>query len=384
MTLPNTQPPASSSWFKWTVLGAWTLVYLHCMAQAGWAWSGAGGVLGFGFPGLDVLNSHGAAIPMLVRQGDWHRLLLDALVNVSLLGFVFTLWIWSSLGGMLLAIAGAARSWMVFLAGGAAGAIAHALQHPNLPLAGAGATGTIMAATGALLLWGFTNGGAMAMAARRRALGYLVVIVIFTVIFALITGSDLVRAGTFELGALLGGLVAGALVMLLCGLRRVPGAPGIVVRTVAVAGLLVFVYAVTIQVPKAFAGNAAMRQAREYGTKIAAVEQAAWRVRTAHAKTGRSRQAQLDETHTQRSALREAIAVVRRLPWLDGFAGRELLFDYLDSFDGFLQLDYGVLSIQIARMKKAWLAYRPAEQEYLTESGVRFREQNIWSSEFDK
>lgn len=384
MTMAITQPPTSPRWFKWTLLAAWTVVYLHCMAQSGWAWSAGGGVMGFGFPGIDVLNAHGAAVPMLVRQGDWHRLLLDGLINVSLLGFVFTLWIWSSLGGMFLAIGGAARSWIVFLVGAAAGAFAHSLQHPNLPLAGAGATGAIMAATGALLLWGFTNGGALAMAARRRAVGYLVIIVVFTVAFALLTGSDLARAGTFELGSLLGGLVAGALVMLLCGVRRVPDAPGIIVRGIAVLGLLAFVYAVTIQAPKAFAGSEAMQRARDYGRKIAAVEQAAWKVRTAHAKTGRSRQAQLDETHTQRRALEEALAAVRKLPWLETFEGRELLFTYLDSFDGFVDLDYGLLSIQLARMKKAWLAYRPAEQQFLTESGVRFREQNIWSSEFDK
>ncbi len=376
--------PPPSAWFKWTVLAAWLVVYLHCMAQAGWQWSGPGGFMMFGFPGLDVMNRHGAAIPILVKQGDWHRLLLDALVNVSLIGFLFTMWVWSSLGGLLLRIIGAARSWIIFLLGGAAGAFAHTLQHPNLPFAGAGASGTIMAATGALLTWGLLNQGPAAMAARRRAVGYLIAIVVFTVLFALFTGADVVRMGTFEIGALLGGLVAGAVMMLLMGVRNAPGAAGIAVRAVAVLCLLGFAYAVTIQAPRAFAGGEALTRARDYVAKITTVEQSAWAVKTAHAKTGRSRQAQLDGTRDQRARLEEALAAVRTLKWLDSYDGRDRLFEYLDSFDGFLKLDYGLLSIQVGRMKKAWEAYRPVEQDFLTESGIRFREQNVWTSEFEK
>ena len=89
---------------------------------------------GFGILGLDVLNREGAAVPVLVQQGDWHRLVLDPFLHTSLLGILFSIWVWLSLGGMLVALAGGGRAFIVFLVGGAAGALAHAVQHPELLL----------------------------------------------------------------------------------------------------------------------------------------------------------------------------------------------------------------------------------------------------------
>lgn len=377
-------PRPYGRWFKWTMLAVWLGVYLACMAAAGWRFDTGMGWMAYGFPGLGVLNRHGAAVPTLVNQGDWHRLLLDPHINTSLIGLVFTLWIWASIGGFLLAIVGAGRSWIVFVVGGAAGAAAHAWQHPTLPFAGAGPSGAIMAATGALLCFGLLAQGPLAQAAKKRAIGYLIAIVIFTALFALFTGANLIAMGTFEIYALVAGLIAGALCMGAFGIRRVVRPPGAVVRGVAFVLLALVASAVWIQVPRALAGDSPMDRALAYLERIQAVEQGAWAVKTRHATTGTSRQSQLEGTRLQREALAEAIRAVRGLAWLREVEGREALGTYLDAFGAFERLDWKLLSIEMARMKLAWETWRPFEKRLLLEAGVPGREETVWSSEFPR
>ncbi|MDJ0974431.1 MAG: rhomboid family intramembrane serine protease [Planctomycetota bacterium] len=377
-------PKPYGRWFKWTILAAWLVVYLSCMAAAGWRFDPGLGFMGYGFPGLGVLNRHGAAVPTLVSQGDWHRLVLDPLINTSLIGFVFTLWVWASLGGMLLSIAGAGRSWIVFVVGGAAGAAAHAWQHPTLPFAGAGPSGAIMAATGALLCFGLIDKSPVGAAAKKRAIGYLIAIVLFTALFALFTGSNLIAMGTFEIYALAAGLLVGAGLMLVFGPRRIVRPPGAVVRALSFGLLAVVAVAVSIQAPRALAGENPMDRALDYLAKIKAVEQDAWKVKSRHEKTGTSRRAQLEGTRPQREALTESVRAVRGLAWLEKLEGREALMTYLDAFGTFERLDWKLLSIEMARMKQAFERWQPYEQRMLLEAGVPGRDETIWTSEFPK
>ena len=383
MNLPTLAPPDRSSWFPWAVRLAWVAVYLSCMNMADWDFSGpveraqemgAGFAAWFlfGAPGDAITTLHGAAVPSTMGKGAWHRLFLDGWIEPSLLGLLFTLWIWSSLGGRLYQIAGVARSWIVLVLGSVAAAGAHVVMNPSSQFGGAGSGGTFYAALGALTVFAFANTSPIAKAMRKTVISYIVMFVVLTVAFSLLQSGDL-SLGLIAWPSMAGGFIAGVLAMLSMGPTTVLDAPpGVLAKASALFLLAVLLMAASTQAPAILEGPGRIERVQTLQDKVMAVERAAWRARDPRRATPEKRQAVAD-----------AIAAVRGIEWVETWEGMPVLDAWIECFEpyatGNMPDPDGHVRIV---MKAAWAQYLPVESRLLREVGITPRKDTWWIDRF--
>jgi len=350
---------------KWFFFLSWIGIYLLAMAQSGWAWSGRHW-LEFGSPNLDVINRFGAAVPRLVHSGDWHRLFLDVFIETSLIGLLFTLWIWSSFATLMITLWGPGRTWVVFVAGGSGAAFAHAAAYPEMQGAGAGPTGCIMGALGAFAVWGFANRGPMATRVRKMVIGYFIFMAILSVAFSLYQTGE-VSAGGFHYAGLIGGFASGIVCLFVLGPRRASRAPDILSRGLVFLTVAAVVTAVVIQVPRAVSG-AAPDHVQRYLQQISRTEFLADRL---YSDIRRS-------TPMKRLELRDDINVIREMKWLEDWEGRDALFAYLDALLPIVRSEIADPHGFLLQVRSAYVVYRSFEQRLRAEYGEPPRRVEYW------
>lgn len=172
-----------------------------------------GSVLAWGVPSDATLTRLGAARPALVWAGEAERLLLSPWLHGSLLGFVLLGLFWFSLSRTAAHLFGPARAFLLYVATGAAGALAHALAHPESSILGAGPFDPLIGLLGAQWGAGWRVGGAGGRALRGAALRSLFGIALLIALFWTLApaGPAATLRALFGVEALLGALALGAL-----------------------------------------------------------------------------------------------------------------------------------------------------------------------------
>ena len=352
----------------WMLLVALVAVYLHMMAQADWEFD-QDHIMFFGAPGIRIAISHGAAMPYLLREGDWHRLLLDPFLELSLIGLLFGIWINFKLAKQLHQLAGLSRAFVIAMAGGAGGALLQAWQFPETSLGGGGTYGMMMGLLGGLAGWGFSKWTPARAGMRRFVIRWLIGFAVICLLFALVLGSDIEQTGALLWPALAGGFVAGIVAMLLFGPRSIPRPAGIPSRAIALAVLGLLATAVWIQAPQARAGNEAARRV------LLLREAVKWVEITARDRIWKKRRVSQDD----RRLVAEALFRARGIEWTEEWSGRDALHAWLDCFEPFatgnLPDPDGLVRV---RMPKAWEAYREAEGKLAVTAGLRPRTSSVW------
>ncbi len=351
---------------KWLFFLAWVIVYLLAMWQSSWQWSSHHWPA-FGSPRPDVLNRFGAAAPTLVHTGDWHRLFLDVFIEVNLIGLLFTLWIWTGFASLMITLWGPGRTWVVFVAGGAGAALAHALANPELPIAGAGPTGCIMAALGAFAVWGFANRGPMAKKVRKMVIGYFIFMAILSAVFSLYQTGEVTASG-FHYAGLLGGFGAGIVCLFVLGPRRASSDPGVLSRALCVVASTAVVISFVIQAPRAVSG-AAPNHVEDYFKQLARIERLAYRLY----------QNPRDSTPLKRIELRDSINAVKELEWIEDWEGRDALFAYFETLLPIARNDVADPHGTLMRIRSAYVVYLSQEERLRAEYAVQKRAVEYWT-----
>jgi membrane associated rhomboid family serine protease len=300
----------------WLVLLAWVGIYLALMQNGGWPWRGQG-IFGFGVPRPLSLRRFGAVVPAALT---WRSFLTSPWLPRSLLGLVFLLGFWNAVGRTVSALVGGAWTWVLFVAGGAAGVLGHVLAHPHdTAVGGCGPFDPVLAALGVQLAWGLTHRGPQARRLVLGALGMLLFVALLTWAFA----GDALRVpqGRAQIGveASVGATLAGlGLGLLLALARRL--APRGTARTgrVAAGVLLLAVLGAGVAQGRGVVAASEGDRAGRFLNTLQAAERAAETVWD-----------QSEATPERRARLLEALARVEAEPFLDGFAGRAALDDYV-------------------------------------------------------
>ncbi len=370
MTLPTPEPARRlpQVHLGWLLLVGQVAIYLHMMAQADWQFDRGHWML-FGAPGVSATIAHGSAMPYLLREGDWHRLLLDPFLETSLIGLLFSVWINFRFAKQLQQLAGLSRAFVIAMAGGAGGAALQAWQFPETSMGGGGSYGMMLGLLGGMAGWGFSKWTPARAPVRRFVIRWLIGFAIICAIFAFAFGSDLEQTGAMLWPALVGGLAGGIIAMLLFLPRSLPRPVGSPSRAVGLAVLGLLATAVWIQAPRAIAGNEAAKRVLGLREAVKEVERIA---RTRVWKKRRVRQ-------EDRQAIAEAIHAVRDRDWLEEWSGRPALEEWLACFDPFVTGDLpdpdGLVRL---RMPKAWADYQAAEGKLAVEAGLRPRTSSVW------
>ena len=304
---------------------AWILLYLLLMAHGGWRWRGAG-VLDFGMPAASGLTDFGAAVSTKIRQGEWWRLLLSPWLQTSLLGVVLLSFFWLSTARTLARIVGTARTWLLFVVGGASGALAHTLAHPEASLpGGAGPFDAIAAGIGAQLVWGLGSRSPQAKRVRNGALASILIVGLLAWYFTRGTdrGASVRAVVGFE--SMLGGLGAGMLLMVVFGPRRAESPPGGLTLLVAWLALALVAVAVAQQAPRALAAGERGETERFLRTLMRA-ELAASDLRD-----------QREASNEKRQTLARRLGTVRADSFLDDYEGAPLCLAYLTAMEAYIK-----------------------------------------------
>ena len=299
------------------VMIVWLVVYLLLMWHSGWPWESSS-IWSFGSPSAVTLERAGAMVP---AHASWERFFLSPWLHRSLLGAVLYLFFWSGVGGQVIAFAGVARAWILFVVGGAAGAAAHWLSYPDSGMAaGAGPFDAIAAMVGASLCWGFVSRAPGAKRVRNGSIVTLLIVAAFTWYATQDAGGNPEVWKLLGLEAMLAGFGSGVVLMGLFGPRRVGAPAGAGVRNIAFV-LTLGVLAAGIAQGAALLGSADRQAAGGLIGKLESAEQAAWTL---------SRD-QVEATDGQRAALSRLLERVLADPYLEGFAGLDVLRTYVDA-----------------------------------------------------
>jgi membrane associated rhomboid family serine protease len=172
------------------------LAFLYEIAQAG-----SGLVLGGG--SLAGLTSAGALIPVLVRQGEYWRLITGAFLHGSILHLAVNMYSLYVLGRFIEALAGTRRMAVVYAVSLVVSSLAVVIFSGPFEVT-VGASGAIFGLFGALFAFGFKL-GRPGMRLVQANLGILVLNLIFTFAVPGISASA-------HVGGLIAGFIVGALV----------------------------------------------------------------------------------------------------------------------------------------------------------------------------
>ncbi len=302
---------------RWIVMGGWVLVYLLMMWHGDWPWQ-AGSVWNYGSPGPVTLERSGAMVPI---HASWERFLLSPWLHRSLLGLVMYLFFWSGTAKQMISIVGVARSWILFVVGGVAGAAAHLLSYPESTMAlGAGPFDAIAVMIGASLCWGFRSRSVHGPRVRNGALVSIILISAFTWYMSHRAGHPEQIGKLIGLEAMLAAFGAGFLVMALFGPRRSVAPAGTAVRALA-GGLGLLVLAAAVSQGSALIAS---KDRSDVGTMLARLHSAefyAWEL---------SRD-QINASDAKRDDLARALERLLDAPYLDGYEGLDALRAYADA-----------------------------------------------------
>ena len=309
-TLPPETRPRHVPWIG-LIQAGWVAAYLLMMWHADWAWKG-GGFFGFGSPPDGTRLAFGA--PRGAPEG-LSAYVLTPWLHQSLFGAVLlTLW-WGGLGRTLRGLLGNARTWQLFVLGGAAAVWVHGLCHPQAPTtSGVGPIDPILAGIGAQIGWGLTHRGP---AARKLILSGLVSLLMIVGLLWLFVDAPLLRAdvrAAVGREAMAAGVGAGLVFVLLARVVRVP--------RVVDAGLALLLLLWVLGAAVARAGT--VIQTRDRGDALAFLEQLeqteyeAWHLADKPARATTERRAKL-------GARLDSLLAHR---YLDGHAGRADLEAY--------------------------------------------------------
>lgn len=321
---PDAEPKARRSIpLGWPVLLVWVVVYLLLMAQGGWAWKGAG-FLDFGSPPGTALDAYGAAVPAKIQDGAWQRLFLGFWLQRSLLGLVLLGWFWASTARTLVSIVGAPRTWLLFVAGGVAGALTHAFAHPESGLPyGAGPFDPIAAGIGAQVVWGFGSLDARAKRIRNSALVSVVLIGILTWYFTRDTDRGAGVRALIGFEAMLGAFAAGVVLLVLFGPRRSAQPAGRLTAILSVVALGAVVAAAVVQAPLAVASGD-RKATKRFLETLRSAEYAASSLRD-----------QREATDAKRARLQDRLYAVLQSDFLEDFEGEEAVRSYVAAMQAY-------------------------------------------------
>jgi len=299
------------------VMLVWIGVYVLMMWHADWPWS-SGSIWNFGAPGSVTLDLSGAMVPV---HASWQRFLLSPWLQRSLVGLVLYLLFWSGTASQMIAIAGKARTWILFVAGGAAGATAHLLSFPEAtsPI-GAGPFDAIAALVGAALCWGLFSRSVDAPRVRNGALVTVVLVGLFSWWAGRGSDGSSDISAMIGLQAMLGGFAAGFLLMALFGPRRVGTPAGPWVRRLAGA-LVVVVLAAGISQGATLLASTHRGAASTFLDRLQSAEYAAWDL---------SRD-QVHATDAKRADLARALGRLLQDDFLTGAEGEDALRAYAEA-----------------------------------------------------
>lgn len=214
------------------VMVVWLAVYLLLMWHSGWPWESRS-IWNYGSPSAVTLERSGAMVP---ARATWERFFLSPWLHRSLVGVILYLLFWSGTARQMIALAGAARTWILFVLGGAAGAAAHMLSYPESVMpAGAGPFDAIAVMVGASLCWGFVSKAPNAKRVRNGAIVTVLIVAGFTWYATKDAGDNPEIWKLVGLEAMLGAFVAGIVLMALFGPRRASRPAGKGLRTLAFA-----------------------------------------------------------------------------------------------------------------------------------------------------
>ncbi len=354
----------------WGVIVAWVAVYLLLMAHGGWKWTGRG-VLGFGMPSDVSLERFGTPIPQLVEGGDWHRLLLGMWLHTSLLGVLFLMWFWASIGRRLAGLLGTARGWLVFVAGGVGAAGTHvvAFSGTSYP-GGAGPFGGIMGGLGALFLWALLNKGPVAKVVMRSTVFTILFIAVLTWLFtAHFPDNESVRA-MVGIQAEIGAFVSGLLVMAALGPRRSNDPPAMPVKVIAFAALGLVVAAAAIQAPKVLA-SADREGAKRFLAELGYAELDAWQIAQRPFDSGNP---------DRRRRLGIRLDALPGYSFIQGHEGESALRAYLDALRAYLQTDVNPFEAEARCRDTFRVWFRDFEEPMRRDMGLepRSRVRHFW------
>lgn len=367
MTPSNVRWALGPRALRWGVLGAWLLLYGMMLLADGQSLF-QGNLLTWGTPGEGTLTRFGAALPALVHEGDWTRLLLSPWLHGSLLGIVLLGLFWWSVSRSVLALAGPARVFLVFVVAGLAGALAHCLAHPDSRYLGAGPFDPLLGLLGAQYALGWRIGGDPGRQARRAALGSLVSIALLMALVWYLTAqgpSETLRA-VFGIEACVGGLIGGALAGLALGAERVErSAPLEFAALCLIVGLAGLAGAQAIQAQT----TANASDAARFLGALEAAELKAWRLyqQPRHA------------TQEARADLGRRLDELEQHAFLDGAPGASAARAYLGAMrpiaTGDLRLPFAV-EAQLRTTYRAWVdGY---ERRLRLENGLSTARANRW------
>ncbi|MFV1960160.1 MAG: rhomboid family intramembrane serine protease [Planctomycetota bacterium] len=305
MTGPEGERRSTPSLIGWLVL-SWVALYALSLWLSGAVTQPGSPVWAWGAPSPQVLVRLGAEVPAEVELGAWQQLVTHAFLHGFLLHLVLNAWIFVGAGRLLESVAGSARLWIVFVVSAVAGGVAHLLWGQGA--VAVGASGGIFGVVGAVGAWSLFSPHPAAPGVRRSILFFLVL----SLLISLLPGVGL--------AAHLGGLAAGAVVMLLLGPRRAQRPAGRPLRTLAWLLLGVVLAAAGVQ---AFGGATIDREAtRALLADLDAME------RQAEALYERPDRA----TPGARSDLARRLEALRRAPVVENLPGRDALRAWLDAW----------------------------------------------------
>jgi membrane associated rhomboid family serine protease len=326
---------------------SWALLYGLALFLSGgpvesdsvWTW---------GAPKSDVLVRLGAAVPTLVRGGDWQRVLAAPFLHASALHLVLNVWIWLGVGGTLERIAGGWRTLVVFVVSASSSTLAQVFLFTG-PVPASGAWGGIFGTVGALGVWALFSKHPEAGRVGRSVLFFLAI----SLLLLLVPGVSAEGHG--------GGLVAGGLVLGLLGPRRLERAPGRALVSLGV-GLVVLL------------GMAGVTQALAPGRPAAGaaeVERFLGDLVEAERVGERLHQGAHRASPSAREDFGRRLDALLRPAWLERWEGRQALEAYVHAWrpvaDGNVP-DPFHFEGALARAHDAW---RPFEARLRSEFGIR-------------
>ncbi|MDA1195858.1 MAG: hypothetical protein O2894_11820 [Planctomycetota bacterium] len=335
MSLPRRVPVVG------LILGLWVGLWVLAMGAGGWVWM-RGDFWSFGAPDGTTLWLFGALVP---AEFHWRSLFLTPLLHSSLLGLVFLLFFWRSVGSTLVGAVGPAWTWVVFVLCGMAGVLGHMEAYPtSMTLGGASPFDPILGAIGWQLGWGLVHREARALV--KHALKTVLFVALWMALLLLATGTSLNQLrspllhqaiGLWAMASAFGvGLV---LAFLMAALRRFTP-KGTAVAGVALASLLALGVgtALALQAPLAFSANE-RSDARAFLAQLRRVEQGVGDI--------------LDQrraTPAKRDALAGEHARLASHPYVDQLAETKDFRAYVDALGLYL---------------------RPVEEPFMTEPRLR-------------
>jgi len=325
-TAPDETPPTQrAASLGWPIVLAWIALYLLMMAHGGWHWAGTG-ILDFGTPSSTALDVFGAPVPTKIHAGEWQRLLLGPWLQHSLLGLVLLTFFWSSMARTLVGLFGRARVWLLFVAGGVAGALTHAWAHPEGILhGGAGPFDPIAAGLGAQLMWGFASRDPRAPRVRNGAIVSVLIIGALLWFFTRDSGRGEQVRELMGFEAMLGAFGMGLVLMLVFGPRRSQAPAGRTLRVASFLALAALAAAGVVQAPRAIASGE-RGAVQSFLKRLQKAELAAISLRD-----------QREATEEKRATLESRLQEVLQSDFLEDYDGAQAVRVYVEKMRAYTQ-----------------------------------------------